>query len=128
MELEFWIGAFIVTLGLFLSSEQQNGYQHLEEDIYLPQYYKKSGKIFKKIFKQEYLRFRVYWIQKITLLNFVIYTIILFVGYVMRVKFDFTYSYNYKLFLVIYFLVWATLRLPIDFLVWIYVQYQKNKR
>ena len=70
MEKGFWITALLTTVGLLFSTEQRNGYENLEEDLFLPRYYRKSGKLFKLLFKQDYLRFGEYWKQIITKLNF----------------------------------------------------------
>ena len=43
---ELWLCALVLTFGLLFSTGQKNGYAHIEEDIYLPQHYCKSTKLF----------------------------------------------------------------------------------
>jgi hypothetical protein len=126
MEKGFWITALFTTVGLIFSTEKRNGYEYLEEDLFLPRYYRKSGKLFKLLFKQDFLRFGVYWKQTITKLNFGFYSMILLIGCIIPIGPESIYFQKYKLFLAIYFFILAFTPMIVDVVIWIYVKYKKQ--
>ncbi len=126
MEIEFWLYTLVVVFGLLLGTGQTNGYRDREEDLYFPQYYRKAGKLHRILFKdQEYLRFSVYWTQKLIWFNFCLYSIFLFIG--SMTKYGISDERMYNKLSVILFVVMVFSTSIVDILIWIYVRIMRNR-
>ena len=126
MEKEIWLVALLGVFGLLLGTGQTNGYRDREEDLYFPQHYRKAGRLHRFMFKeQEYLRFSVYWTQKLIWFNFTIYSVFLLIG--SRTKFNISDAYEYKMLLFIFLCVMIFSTSIVDILIWIYVRIMRNK-
>ena len=125
-ELEIWLVSMVVVFGLLLGTGQTNGYRDREEDLYFPQHYRKAGRLHRFMFKeQEYLRFSVYWTQKLIWFNFTIYSVFLLIG--SRTKFNISDAYEYKMLLFIFLCVMIFSTSIVDILIWIYVRIMRNR-
>ena len=126
MEKDFWLSSLFLVFGLFLGTGQTNGYRDREEDLYFPQYYRKAGKLHRILFKdQKYLRFSVYWTQKLIWFNFTCYSIFLFIGSMTKYGISDERMYN-KLALILLFVMGFSTSI-VDILIWIYVRIMRNK-
>lgn len=126
MEKEIWLVALLGVFGLLLGTGQTNGYRDREEDLYFPQHYRKAGRLHRFMFKeQEYLRFSVYWTQKLIWFNFTIYSVFLLIG--SRTKFNISDAYEYKMLLFIFLCVMIFSTSIVDILIGIYVRIMRNK-
>ena len=126
MEKDFWLSSLLLVFGLLLGTGQTNGYRDREEDLYFPQYYRKSGKLHRILFKeQEYLRFSVYWTQKLIWFNFLCYSIFLFIGSMTKYGISNERTYN-KLALILLFVMGFSTSI-VDILIWIYVRIMRNR-
>lgn len=127
MEKDLWIGAIIISIGYYLSTETRNNYAHMEEDLFFPQHYRKAGKLFKFLFKQDYLRFSIYWKQKLIIFNFVAYSIILLLGSIISKEFNTIIFEKYMIFLRVNYFVLMLAPMVFDFLIWLSVEYLIHK-
>ena len=126
MEKEIWLVALLGVFGLLLGTGQTNGYRDREEDLYFPQHYRKAGRLHRFMFKeQEYLRFSVYWTQKLIWFNFTIYSVFLLIG--SRTKFNISDAYEYKMLLFIFLCVMIFSTSIVDIFIGIYVRIMRNK-
>lgn len=124
---ELWLCALVLTFGLLFSTGQKNGYAHIEEDIYLPQHYCKSTKLFYIIFKQEYLRFSIFWQRIIIGASFLLYSITILIANVVAYMFQITYSSIVHNILVFSIFIIPISSMICEGIVWLYVLYRKNK-
>ena len=125
-ELEIWLVSMVVVFGLLLGTGQTNGYRDREEDLYFPQHYRKAGRLHRVMFKeQEYLRFSVYWTQKLIWFNYAWYSLLLLIGY--RTKFNISDYESYRMVLTVCFFVMVFSTSIIDVLIWIYVRIMRNQ-
>ena len=126
MEKEIWLVALLGVFGLLQGPGQTNGYRDREEDLYFPQHYRKAGSLHRFMFKeQEYLRFSVYWTQKLIWFNFTIYSVFLLIG--SRTKFNISDAYEYKMLLFIFLCVMIFSTSLVDILIGFYVRIMRNK-
>lgn len=126
MEIRFWLIALLTVIYIYMGTEKTNGYKKVKEDQYIPRNYKLSDKIFYRVTKQKYLRCREYWIQRIALIHFMVYTVILLISYGVTTVLNIEYSIGYKKFLISYYFMLAFTPLLIDAGMWIYIRKKKK--
>ena len=127
MEREIWLLALIGAFGLFLGTGQTNGYRDREEDLYFPKQYRKAGIFHTLIFRdQKFLRFSVYWTQKLIWFNFIIYSVFLVIGSITKYNISEERKYYCLAMILLFVMLFSTS--IVDILIWIYVRFMRNKK
>jgi len=125
--IELWFCALLITFGLYYSTGQKNGYAHIEEDVYLPQYYCKAPKLFYLLRKQEYLRFSIFLEHIIIGFSFLLYSLIILIANITASILNITYSDIIHNFLVSLIFMIPVVNMIYDVILWLYILYRKNR-